>query len=144
MSARNPPADLDAEREVDLRHWLDVVLARRWFVVVGLVIGLVLGGLYSLSGASNYKATVTIQPAQPFSPAGQPVLQLQRQPAREPDDRQLDRLPHLRLAQGAHARERARRARQHREHFDRHGPDHHAWDGATSRSPCSLAQASNT
>lgn len=80
MSARNPPADLGAEREIDLRHWLDVVLARRWFVVVGLVIGLVLGGLYSLSGASNYKATVTIQPAQPFSPAGQPVLNYSASP----------------------------------------------------------------
>lgn len=74
MSAARPPADLGGEREIDLRRWLDALLARRWYVVAGLVIGLVIGGLYSLSGGSTYEASVTIQPAQPFSPAGQPVL----------------------------------------------------------------------
>ncbi len=49
-------------------------LARRWFVVAGLVVGVVIGGLYSLSGGSTYQATVTIQPAQPFTPSGTAVL----------------------------------------------------------------------
>jgi uncharacterized protein involved in exopolysaccharide biosynthesis len=74
MSARTPTADLGAEREIDLRRWRDAILARWWFVAAGLVAGLIIGGLYSLSGASNYQATVTIQPAQVFNPAGNPVL----------------------------------------------------------------------
>jgi len=80
MSAVRPPADLGGEREIDLRRWLDAVLARRWFVVAGLVVGVIIGGLYSLSGASIYTASVTIQPAQPFSPAGQPVLNYSASP----------------------------------------------------------------
>jgi capsular polysaccharide biosynthesis protein len=80
MSAVRPPADLGGEREIDLRRWLDVVLARRWFVIAGLIVGVIIGGLYSLSGASAYEASVTIQPAQPFSPAGQPVLNYSASP----------------------------------------------------------------
>lgn len=80
MSARSAPIDTGAEREIDLRVWRDAILSRWWFVAVGLVVGLVIGGLYSLSGASTYQATVTIQPAQPFSPAGQPVLNYSASP----------------------------------------------------------------
>jgi len=80
MSGGTSTADLGAEREIDLRRWRDAVFARRWYVVAGLVIGLVIGGLYSLSGASSYVASVTIQPAQPFSPAGQPVLNYSASP----------------------------------------------------------------
>jgi capsular polysaccharide biosynthesis protein len=80
MSAVRPPADLGGEREIDLRRWLDVILARRWFVVAGLIVGVIVGGLYSLSGASTYEASVTIQPAQPFSPSGSPVLNYSASP----------------------------------------------------------------
>jgi uncharacterized protein involved in exopolysaccharide biosynthesis len=74
MSAGTIGPDLGAEREVDLRRWRDAVLARRWFLIAGLVGGLIVGGLYSLSGASAWEGTVTIQPAQPFNSAGNPVL----------------------------------------------------------------------
>jgi hypothetical protein len=80
MSAGNPPVDLGAEREIDLRRWRDAVVSRWWCVAVGLVIGLVVGGLYSLSGASTYSSTVTIQPAQPFSPTGGAVLNYSSSP----------------------------------------------------------------
>jgi uncharacterized protein involved in exopolysaccharide biosynthesis len=74
MTAGSPPIELGAEREIDLRRWRSAIFARRWFVVAGLVIGIVIGALYSLSGASDYTATVTIQPAQPYNAAGNPVL----------------------------------------------------------------------
>src|ERR1700733_5947844 len=74
MSAGTVGPDLGVEREVDLRRWRDAVLARRWFLIAGLVAGLIVGGLYSLTGASTYEGTVTIQPAQPFNSAGNPVL----------------------------------------------------------------------
>src|SRR5271170_2026564 len=74
MSVGTPAADIGGEREIDLRRWRDAIVRQRWFVVAGLVVGLIVGGLYSLSGSSDYQATVTIQPAQPFNPAGNPVL----------------------------------------------------------------------
>ncbi len=80
MSVDPVRPDAGAEREIDLRRWRDAILRQRWFVVAGLIVGLVIGGLYSLSGASDYSATVTIQPAQPFSPAGQPVLNYSASP----------------------------------------------------------------
>lgn len=79
MSAQQPP-DLPEEREIDLRRWRDAILARRWFVVAGLVAGLVVGGLYSLSGASTYSATVTLEPAQPYNSSGEPVLNYSSSP----------------------------------------------------------------
>lgn len=80
MSAGNPPVDLGAEREIDLRRWREAVVSRWWFAAIGLVIGLIVGGLYSLSGASSYTATVTLQPAQPFSPTGGAVLNYSSSP----------------------------------------------------------------
>ena len=70
MSAGNQALEL--EPGIDFRRWRDAVLAHRWFVVAGLVVGLVLGGLYSLR-SSNYEATVTIKPAQPYNPQGNPI-----------------------------------------------------------------------
>src|ERR1700689_618334 len=74
MSAGTIGPDLGVEREVDLRRWRDAVLARRWFLIAGLIGGLIVGGLYSLTGSSNLQGTVPIQPAQPFNSAGNPVL----------------------------------------------------------------------
>jgi len=74
MSTVSTAPDLGAEREVDLRRWRDAILRNRWLVVAGLVVGLIIGGLYSLSGSSAWAGTATIQPAQPFNSAGNPVL----------------------------------------------------------------------
>jgi uncharacterized protein involved in exopolysaccharide biosynthesis len=80
MSADPMATDLGAEREIDLRGWWDALLARWWIVAAGLVVGLVIGGLYSLSGGSAYTATAEIAPGQPLAPGGQPVLTYQSSP----------------------------------------------------------------
>ena len=39
MSGDRPPADLEAEREIDLRSWLDALRSRWWIAVAGFVVG---------------------------------------------------------------------------------------------------------
>jgi uncharacterized protein involved in exopolysaccharide biosynthesis len=63
-------AELDAEREVDLARWRRALVALWWLPVIGLVIGAILGVLFSLRGGSNYKATALISLGQPTSPGG--------------------------------------------------------------------------
>jgi uncharacterized protein involved in exopolysaccharide biosynthesis len=70
MTGYQGAADLGAEREIDLRSWLDAFRSRWWIAAVGLVIGVVVGGLYSLTGGSTYTATALIAPGQAFNPAG--------------------------------------------------------------------------
>jgi hypothetical protein len=62
--------DLDAEREVDLARWRRAVVALWWIPVAGLVLGAIVGVLYSFRGSSNYKATALISLGQPVSPGG--------------------------------------------------------------------------
>ena len=52
MSADQAAPDLDAEREIDLRSWLDALRSRWWIAVVGLAIGVLIGGVYSLAAAA--------------------------------------------------------------------------------------------
>jgi uncharacterized protein involved in exopolysaccharide biosynthesis len=77
MSAVNDPG---AEREIDLARWKQAALDRWWLVAAGVVAGIIVGGLYSLSGGSVYQASVLIAPGQPFSPTGAPVLNYQSSP----------------------------------------------------------------
>ena len=60
----------DAEREVDLGRWRRAVVALWWLPVGGLVLGAILGYLYSFHGGTNYKATALISLGQPTSPGG--------------------------------------------------------------------------
>src|SRR3954469_15960292 len=62
--------ELDAEREVDLARWRRAVVALWWLPVGGLVLGAILGVLYSSRGGTNYKATALISLGQPTSPGG--------------------------------------------------------------------------
>jgi uncharacterized protein involved in exopolysaccharide biosynthesis len=62
--------ELDAEREVDLARWRRAVVALWWLPVAGLVLGAIVGVLYSLRGGTNYKATALISLGQPTSPGG--------------------------------------------------------------------------
>ncbi|HST13829.1 MAG TPA: hypothetical protein VLJ44_03120 [Gaiellaceae bacterium] len=62
--------ELDAEREVDLARWRRAVVALWWLPVAGLVIGAIVGVLYSFRGGTNYKATALISLGQPTSPGG--------------------------------------------------------------------------
>ena len=68
-------AGLRAEREIDLARWLDAARARWWFVVAGVVAGVLIGGVCPLAGGSTYTATVLISRAQAFAPnSGTQVL----------------------------------------------------------------------
>jgi hypothetical protein len=65
--------DYEAEREIDLGRWKQAAIERWWIVAAGLVLGAIIGGLYSLTGGSLYQAAVLISPGQAFSPSGAPV-----------------------------------------------------------------------
>src|ERR1700748_3220294 len=58
------------EREVDLGRWRRAVVSLWWLPVGGLVIGAIVGVLYSFHGTTNYKAAALISLGQPTSPGG--------------------------------------------------------------------------
>jgi len=70
MTSPGQPSDLDAEREVDLVRWRGALVRLWWLPVVGLIIGAIVGILYSFSGGTNFKATALISLGQPVSPGG--------------------------------------------------------------------------
>jgi len=74
VSADQVATDLGAEREIDLRSWLDALRSRWWIAAVGLVIGAIIGAVYGLSGGSTYTATALIARGQAFAPNGGSVL----------------------------------------------------------------------
>jgi uncharacterized protein involved in exopolysaccharide biosynthesis len=59
-----------AEREVDLARWRRAVVSLWWVPVAGLVVGAIVGVLYSFRGGTNYKASALISLGQPTSPGG--------------------------------------------------------------------------
>jgi uncharacterized protein involved in exopolysaccharide biosynthesis len=73
-------SDLGAEREIDLARWREALRLRWWIVAAGLVAGLLVGVLASLSGGSVFRASALIAPGQPLSPGGQPVFTYQASP----------------------------------------------------------------
>ncbi len=84
MTATSP--DLDAEREVDLARWRRAVVRLWWLPVAGVVVGAIFGGLYSLSGGTDYKASALISLGQPVSPGGVARQRLLLEPARDRAD----------------------------------------------------------
>jgi uncharacterized protein involved in exopolysaccharide biosynthesis len=75
MTGDQGATDLGAEREIDLRSWWVALRSRWWIAGIGLLAGIVIGALYSLSGGSTYNATALIAPGQIFNPSGStPVL----------------------------------------------------------------------
>src|SRR6478672_13298410 len=65
-----PRHDSLDEREVDLGRWRRAVVTMWWIPVVGLVLGALIGGLYSLRGGTAYKAASLISLGAPVSPGG--------------------------------------------------------------------------
>ena len=65
-----PSPELDAEREVALARWRRSLAALWWLPIGGLVIGAVVGVLYSFRGGALYEATALISLGQPTSPGG--------------------------------------------------------------------------
>lgn len=70
MSTSRKEPELDAEREVDLGHYLDALVARWWLPLLGLVVGVLLGYLLALGGKDVYRAEATVYVGTPFSPGG--------------------------------------------------------------------------
>lgn len=64
------PQDPGAEREVDLARWRRALATLWWLPVAGLVVGAIVGVLYSFGGGSTYKASALISLGQPVSPGG--------------------------------------------------------------------------
>ena len=65
-----PRTDGLDEREVDLARWRRAVVRLWWLPVAGLLVGAVVGLLYSARGTSTYKAASLISLGQPVSPGG--------------------------------------------------------------------------
>ena len=59
-----------AEREVDLARWRRAIVALWWIPVACLVIGAVIGVLFSFRGGTSYKASALISLGAPVSPGG--------------------------------------------------------------------------
>src|SRR5262245_27418268 len=68
-------ADLDAERDVDLRKYFSALSARWWLPVAGLVGGIIVGFLLSLGGNQVWTANTTVYLGQPLSPTGSVQIQ---------------------------------------------------------------------
>jgi uncharacterized protein involved in exopolysaccharide biosynthesis len=60
-------AELDDEREVDVRKYWNAIVARWWLPVLGLVAGLIVGYIFTLGGNQVYTATATLYLGQPYS-----------------------------------------------------------------------------
>ncbi|HEV8463055.1 MAG TPA: hypothetical protein VGQ38_20380, partial [Gaiellaceae bacterium] len=58
------------EREVDLGRWKRALVKLWWLPVAGLIIGAIVGVLFSFRGGTNYKASSLISLGQPTSPGG--------------------------------------------------------------------------
>jgi uncharacterized protein involved in exopolysaccharide biosynthesis len=69
--------DPDAEREVDLRVYLNALMVRWWLPAAGLVAGIIIGLLISLGGNQVWTANTTVYLGQPLSPTGSVQLQSQ-------------------------------------------------------------------
>ncbi len=72
--------DPGIEREIDLGRWRRAASERWWIIVAGIVAGIVVGGIYSLSGGSLFQASALLAPSQAFSPNGSAVLSYQSSP----------------------------------------------------------------
>jgi uncharacterized protein involved in exopolysaccharide biosynthesis len=65
-----PQSGLDAEREIDLARWRAALTRLWWLVAAGLVVGGIVGFLFSFGSGSVYKATSLISLGSPVSPGG--------------------------------------------------------------------------
>jgi uncharacterized protein involved in exopolysaccharide biosynthesis len=66
--------ELDAEREIDLSRWRRAAAERWWIVLVGVVAGALIGGIFSLGDSGVYRASVLLAPGQAYTPSGSPTL----------------------------------------------------------------------
>jgi len=65
-----PQTGLDAEREIDFTRWRAALSRLWWLVAAGLVLGGIVGFLFSFGSGSVYKASSLISLGSPVSPGG--------------------------------------------------------------------------
>jgi capsular polysaccharide biosynthesis protein len=65
-----PGADLDAEREVDLRAFWSRLAHRWWLPVGGAVLGAIVGVLFAVGGGDVFQAKTLVYLGQPYTPGG--------------------------------------------------------------------------
>jgi hypothetical protein len=70
-----PLPELDAEQEVDVRHYWSRLALRWWLPLAGLVLGMALGYILSLGAGQVYRAEALLYLGQPFSPTGNAPVQ---------------------------------------------------------------------
>ena len=105
MSRREPPPELDAEREVDLARAAQAVAARWWLLLIGLVAGVVVGWFAAVGGTDVYRASALIYTGYPLAVGGGSAAERERdagdgapdravrggRPARRPRERPASR-----------------------------------------------------
>jgi uncharacterized protein involved in exopolysaccharide biosynthesis len=69
-----PRKDEFEEREVDFARWRAALVRYWWLPVAGLVLGAIIGVLFSFRGGTDYKASALISLGQPLSPGGGVVI----------------------------------------------------------------------
>jgi uncharacterized protein involved in exopolysaccharide biosynthesis len=65
-----PLAELDAEREVDLRRYGAAVASRWWLLLVGLLVGIGIGYLVAVAAGSSFRARTLVSLGEPLAPGG--------------------------------------------------------------------------
>src|SRR5262249_7060215 len=65
-----PRKDEFEEREVDFGRWRAAIVRYWWLPVGGLVLGAIIGVLFSFRGGTDYKAAALLSLGQPVSPGG--------------------------------------------------------------------------
>src|SRR6266498_3301693 len=72
--------ELDAEQEIDIRRYWNLLAARWWLLAVGVLAGLLIGYLVSIGGGNVYEAKALLYLGQPLTPSGGPILSLATNP----------------------------------------------------------------
>jgi uncharacterized protein involved in exopolysaccharide biosynthesis len=70
-----PLPDVDAEEELEFGRYWSALVARWWLPLAGLVAGIAIGYVLSLSGNQVYQAKSTIYLGQPLNPTGTGQIQ---------------------------------------------------------------------
>lgn len=66
--AERSKVELETEQEVDFGRYWRTIAKRWWLLAIGIVLGALVGFLFSLHGGQQYKATAQVYLGQPLAP----------------------------------------------------------------------------
>lgn len=72
--------ELDAEQEIDVRRYWNLLATRWWLLAGGVLAGLFVGYLVSIGGGNVYEAKALLYLGQPLTPSGGPIQSLATNP----------------------------------------------------------------